>query len=86
MNKNIVTILLPKGQKEDYYKFKFVELMRLIMNKYKDSIKFEQKGEMMKLIIKNGFSSPEKLLEFLVEFSKEISSLMKTKTESSTVL
>ena len=28
MNKNIVTILLPKGEKEDYYKFKFVELMR----------------------------------------------------------
>ena len=76
---------MPKGEKEDYYKVRFVELMRFIMDHYKDSIKFEQKGETMKLIIKNSFSSPEKLLEFLAEFSKEISSLMKTKKESSTV-
>ena len=31
MKKDIVTVLLPKGQKEDYYKYKFVELMRFIL-------------------------------------------------------
>ncbi len=65
MNKNIVTILLPKGQKEDYYKFKFVELMRLIMSEYKDSIKFEQKRETMKLIIKNNFVITRKIIGIL---------------------
>ncbi len=86
MNKNVITILLPKGQKEDYYKFKFVEMMKLIMNEYKNMIKFEQKGETMKLIIKNNFVSPEKLLEFMISFSKDVKGLFKDKNESSTDL
>jgi len=82
MNNKVVTILLPKGEKEDYYKFKFVELMKLIMNEYNDSIKFEQKGETMKLIIKNNFATPEKLLEFLVDFAKRIMALFKEKSST----
>lgn len=75
MNKNIVTILLPKGEKEDYYKFKFVELMRYILDQHKEKVKFEQKGETMKLIIKNNFEIPERLLEFLNDFSKSVKDL-----------
>jgi len=75
MKKDIVTVLLPKGQKEDYYKYKFVELMRFILEKYKDSVKFEQKNETMKLIVKNNFETPEKLLDFLIQFSDNVSSL-----------
>ena len=82
MNKKSVTILLPKGQKEEYYKYKFVELMRFILAEHKESIKFEQKEETMKLVIKNNFSqrdgdpeSPEKLLEFLIDFSKNVRNL-----------
>ena len=82
MNNKVVNIILPKGEKEDYYKFKFVELMKLIMNEYKDLIKFEQKGEIMKLIIKNNFSSPEGLLQFLVEFSGRIMVLFKEKSST----
>jgi transcription-repair coupling factor (superfamily II helicase) len=78
MNKNVVTIILPKGEKEDYYKIKFVELMKLIMNDYKNSIKFEQKGETMKLIIKNQFKNPELLLEYLNSFSREVSVLFRS--------
>jgi len=77
MNKNIVTIILPKGEKEDYYKTKFVELMKLIMNEYKKSIKFEQKRETMKLIINNNFENPEMLLEFLISFSRDVTGLFK---------
>ena len=82
MNKKSVTILLPKGQKEEYYKYKFVELMRFILAEHKESVKFEQKEETMKLVIKNNFSqrdgdpeSPEKLLEFLIDFSKNVRNL-----------
>ncbi|MBE0572672.1 MAG: transcription-repair coupling factor [Ignavibacteriaceae bacterium] len=75
MNRKIANILLPKGQKEDYYKIKFVELMRYIVFNHKDNVKFEQKDETMKLVIKNNFQSPEKLLEFLIDFSKNIGSL-----------
>jgi len=75
MNKKTVTILLPKGQKEDYYKYKFVELMRFIMSEHKDKVKFEQKNDVMKLIIQNNFSAPESLLEFLVSFSLDVSNI-----------
>ena len=80
MNKKSVTILLPKGEKEDYYKYKFVELMRFILAEHKEAVKFEQKNEIMKLIIKNNFQSPEKLLEFLVDFSKSISDLFRNRS------
>lgn len=75
MNKNIVTILLPKGEKEDYYKYKFVALMRFILEKHKNSVKFEQKKEVMKLTVKNNFETPERLLEFLNDFSKSLKDL-----------
>jgi len=78
MNKKSVTVLLPKGQKEDYYKYKFVELMRFILDEHKESVKFEQKEDVMKLIIKNIFETPEKLLEFLIDFSKSVRSLFES--------
>jgi len=74
--KNIF-LILPKGEKEDYYKVKFVELMRFIMNEHKDKIKFNQQKEVMRLIIPNHFESPEKLLEFLVRFCRSVSELFK---------
>jgi transcription-repair coupling factor (superfamily II helicase) len=75
MNKNFVTILLPKGQKEEYYKYKFVDLMRFILAEHKEAVKFEQKEDIMKLIIKNNFESPERLLKFLLTFSGSVKSL-----------
>jgi transcription-repair coupling factor (superfamily II helicase) len=70
-----ISVILPKGEKEDYYKIKFIELMRFIINKYKDKIKFDQNKNIMKLILLNKFESPEKVLEFLINFSKEVMEL-----------
>jgi transcription-repair coupling factor (superfamily II helicase) len=75
LNRKNVTVILPKGEKEDYYKFKFVELMRFIVSDHKDNVKFEQKDETMKLVIKNNFQSPEMLLDFLIDFSKSITKM-----------
>jgi transcription-repair coupling factor (superfamily II helicase) len=86
MNRKNVTVLLPKGEKEDYYKFKFIELMRLIVNNYKDSVKFEQKNESMKLIIANNFESAEKLLEFLIGFSKRVKNLFDNYSAKETIV
>ena len=72
--KNIL-IILPRGQKEDYYKFKFVELMKFIIQEYKDSIKFNQQKEVLKLVIQNNFESPETLMEFIINFSKKVMKL-----------
>ena len=72
--KNIF-LILPRGEKEDYYKVKFIELMRFIMDNYKDKVKFNQQKDVMKLVITNNFKTPEDLLEFLIKFSKEIVNL-----------
>ncbi len=77
MNKKFVSIILPNGEWEDYYKFKFGELTKLVITGYKDKIKFEQKNNRMKLIIKNYFNSPEELLIFLVDFSKNVIEIFK---------
>jgi transcription-repair coupling factor (superfamily II helicase) len=75
IQRKITTVLLPKGEKEDYYKNQFVELMRYILDEHKETIKFEQKKSVMRLQIMNTFESPEKLLEFLIEISSSINNL-----------
>ncbi len=78
MQRKAVTIILPKGEKEDYYKYQFVELMRYILYEHKETIKFDQKKEVMKLVIKNKFTNPEELLLFLIKLSQNISALFTT--------
>ena len=75
MQRKIITIILPKREKEDYYKNQFVELMRYILDEHKETIKFEQKKDVMRLQIKNTFESPEKLLGFLIDISSIIKGL-----------
>ena len=75
MQRERISIILPKGEKEDYYKIKFVELMRFVIDKYKDKIKFDQNKNIMKLVLINNFESPERVLEFLINFSREIMKL-----------
>ncbi len=72
--KNIF-IILPRGEKEDYYKIRFVELMRFIMDEYKDKIKFNQQKEVMKLVIENRFEKPEDILSYLITFCGRVSKL-----------
>lgn len=79
--KNMI-LVLPQGAKEDYYKYKFIELMRFITDNYKDRIKLSQQNEKLKLIIENRFETPEKMLMFLIKFSREISDLFGVKEES----
>ncbi len=74
--KNIF-LILPKGEKEDYYKDKFNMLMSFIMNNYKSRVKFNQQKETLKLVITNNFKSPEELMEFLIKFCKEVSETFK---------
>ena len=72
MQKKNVIIILPKREKKDYYKYQFDELMRFILEEYKNKIKFEQKKDIMKLLIINNYSSPEDLLNFLIKFSNDV--------------
>jgi transcription-repair coupling factor (superfamily II helicase) len=75
IQKKLTLIILPGGQKEDYYKGKFLELMKLIMNEYHNSVKFEQQKDKMRLVIQNKFDSPENLMKFLIVFSQRVMNL-----------
>lgn len=69
--KNIF-LILPQGRNENYYQYRFVQLMRFVMTDYKDKIKFNQQKEKMRLIIQNTFESPEKIFDFLFEFCNQV--------------
>jgi transcription-repair coupling factor (superfamily II helicase) len=70
-----IFIILPKGEKEDYYTIKFTAMMRFILENYKDSVKFSQQKDILKLVVENKFESPEKIFEFLITFSRQIINL-----------
>ncbi len=72
-----ISILLPKGQNEEYYKFKFIALLKFIMDEYKETIKFHQQKDVMKLVVQNKFESPEKLMTFLIKFVKRVVELFR---------
>lgn len=70
--KNIF-IILPRGEKEDYYKYKFSILIKHVVERYADKVRFNQQKETLRLIIYNSFASPSELIEYLIAFAKDIS-------------
>ncbi len=66
-----ITIVLPEGNKEDYYKARFIELMRFILDEYKE-YKFVQEKNVMKLLKENKSTKPEDILNELIEFCKKV--------------
>ena len=85
IQKKNIFLILPKGEKEEYYRHKFTLMMNFIVDKYKNKIKFSQQKETLKLVIANDFSrgdgkpkSPEEILEYLVRFCKEVADIFKS--------
>jgi transcription-repair coupling factor (superfamily II helicase) len=70
-----ISVILPRGDKEDYYKVRFLELMRFILDEYKNEFKFVQQKEQMKLVKENKQVKPEDVLLELIEFSKKVINL-----------
>jgi transcription-repair coupling factor (superfamily II helicase) len=77
IQRKYIFIILPNEKKEEYYSVKFIELMRFILDNYKDSVKFSQQKDVLKLVITNNFETPDKISDFLIKFSKEIMKLFK---------
>ncbi|VAX16908.1 Transcription-repair coupling factor [hydrothermal vent metagenome] len=69
-----ITIILPKADREDFYKDKFSVLMQMIMNTYSKRVQFKQVKDVMKLEMKNEFRSTDETLNYLIDFIKEIHS------------
>ncbi|MDR3610907.1 MAG: transcription-repair coupling factor [Ignavibacteriaceae bacterium] len=85
IQRKYIFIILPREQKEEYYKVKFIELMRFILDNYKTSVKFSQQKDVMKLVITNNFENPDKISDFLIKFSIDIMKLFNNKPIESPV-
>lgn len=72
--RNKISIILPKAEKEDFYKSKFQEFMQLILSKYSRDIHFKQTDKVMKIEMENRFRSPEETLTYVIDLLKEIDS------------
>ena len=66
-----ISLLLPKGENEEFYQTKFAALMQLIVSEYSNTIKFIQNKEVMKLESNNDYDSPEEVLQNLISFVKK---------------
>lgn len=71
-----ITVVLPKAEREDFYKNKFVLLIGLINKSYANDVKLVQSKQVLKLEIKNRFDSHEKVFEFMNNLCKNITSVI----------
>ncbi|MEW6508783.1 MAG: transcription-repair coupling factor [Bacteroidota bacterium] len=76
IQKDKTSIMLPKGDKEDFYKNKFLGLLNFINTSYSKSIHFVQNKEVLKLEITQKFESPEQVLNFLIKFCSDINKII----------
>ncbi|MCE1187994.1 MAG: transcription-repair coupling factor [Ignavibacteria bacterium] len=67
-----VLIILPRGTNEEYYQTSFMKLIGLINTKYPKQIQLVQSAESIKLQINQVFNVPERSIEYLIEFTKEV--------------
>jgi len=67
-----ITLILPKGENENFYQNKFVPLLTYINKNYSKDVKFVQAKEIMKLEMVNKFGSAEAAMNFLIKFCKEV--------------
>lgn len=72
VQKEKIVIILPRADREDFYKNKFTALLTYINNKYSRDIKFKQQETALKLEIINRHDSVEKVMEYLINLCKEI--------------
>ena len=81
--KHRIVLVLPNKEREEFYENNFKVLLHHVMTKLKDSVRFDQQRDSMKLIIEKSFESPEKLTEYLIDLFKQIMELYGVKdTES----
>lgn len=79
IDKNRISIGLPKADNEEFYNNNFAGIMKYILAKYPKDIQFKQDRQSMSLEIRNRFKTAEAAIEFVANFSKEIEKLMNGK-------
>lgn len=76
IQKEKVAIILPRGDREEFYKNKFSTLLDFINSNYSNEIRFVQSKEILKLEVKNRFDSPEHIMHFLINFCVSLNNII----------
>lgn len=84
ITENKIAMLLPKGEKEEFYQTKFTGLMQHILEKHQKTVQFVQNNNVMKLEMKNDFKFAELAVKAAIEFCKEISEIVGSPEEIET--
>jgi transcription-repair coupling factor (superfamily II helicase) len=72
VTKGKISLILPKGEREEFYTTKFTQLMEYIMNNYGRDIRLVHKNEIMKLDMQNKLDKPEVMLTFITNLCTEL--------------
>jgi transcription-repair coupling factor (superfamily II helicase) len=71
-----MVVILPKGDREDFYKNKFTLLIDFFNKNYPKDVKLVQSKDTLKLEVKNKFNLPEASLEFMINFCKNVTEVI----------
>lgn len=77
-----ITLVLPKGEYDEYYKEKFPDFLHWIMDVHAKDVQFIQKNETMKLEMENKFSDPSDTMNYVIKFCKEVEKVLNESSES----
>lgn len=69
-------VILPKGEREEFYKTKFVPMLDFINKNYSKEVRFTQNRDLLKLEITKRFESPEQNLIFLINFMQSLNNII----------
>lgn len=67
-----VSLVFPKSEKEEFYKNKFTNILQWVVDNYSKEISFKQGKDSMKLELIKTFDSVEEIMNYLIEFCKEV--------------
>ncbi len=76
IQKEKTSVILPKGEREEFYKTKFVPMLDFINKNYSKEVRFTQNRDLLKLEITKRFESPEQNLIFLINFMQSLNNII----------
>lgn len=71
-----ITLVLPKGEYEDYYQNRFPNFMKWILDEHSKDVQFIQRNETMKLEMENKFTDASDTLDFVIRFCQDVEKVL----------
>lgn len=77
-----ITLVLPKVGYEDYYQNRFPNFMKWILDEHSKDVQFIQKNETMKLEMENKFTDAADTLGFIIRFCQDVEKVLNAASQT----